>query len=156
MRLVLSTILLSLLILCPRDGKAQGMDKVIEFLTIHPNKKAVQKDSTLYPAKAIFTPVISYAPETNWSFGVGMKGLFKMKNSGDETRTSNMPITFQYTLENKYFFFSGFDIFFPQEKYILTGNLRIQSFPSLFFGIGPDSPKTNEGCKLGRKDIPET
>lgn len=144
MKTLLLSVALSFALLAPKNGTAQGMEKVIEFLTIHPNKKAVKKDSSLYPAKAIFTPVISYAPETNWSFGVGMKGLFKMKNSGDETRTSNMPITFQYTLENKYFFFSGFDIFFPQEKYILTGNVRIQSFPSLFFGIGSDSPKTNE------------
>lgn len=123
--------------------EAQKMDKLLEFLTVHPNKKAVKKDSTLYPAKAIFTPVISYSPETNWSFGLGMKGLFKMRGSGDETRTSNIPLTFQYTVENKYLFFSGFDIFFPQERYILTGNARIQSFPSLFFDVGQNTPKSN-------------
>lgn len=121
-----------------------GQNKLIEFLTVHPNKKAVQKDSSIYPAKAIFTPVISYAPETNLSIGVGMKGLFKIRGSGDETRTSNLPLTVQYTIENKYLFFSGFEIFSPQEKYMLTGNVRIQSFPSLFFGIGDDTPKSNE------------
>ena len=121
-----------------------GQNKLLEFLTFHPNKKAVEKDSTIYPAKAIFTPVISYAPETNLSIGVGIKGLFKMKGSGDETRTSNLPLTAQYTIENKYLFFSGFEIFSPQERYMLTGNVRIQSFPSLFFGIGNDTPKSNE------------
>ncbi len=121
-----------------------GQNKILEFLTVHPNKKAVQKDSSIYPAKAIFTPVISFAPETNLSIGVGMKGLFKMKGSGDETRTSNLPLTVQYTIENKYLFFSGFEIFTPQERYVLTGNIRIQSFPSLFFGIGRDTPKSNE------------
>jgi len=73
-----------------------------------------------------------------------MKGLIKMRGSGDETRTSNLPLTGQYTIENKYLFFSGFEIFSPQEKYMLTGNIRIQSFPSLYFGIGPDTPKSNE------------
>jgi len=121
-----------------------GQNKILEFLTVHPNKKAVQKDSSIYPAKAIFTPVISFAPETNLSIGVGMKGLFKMKGSGDETRTSNLPLTVQYTIENKYLFFSGFEIFTPQERYVITGNIRIQSFPSLFFGIGRDTPKSNE------------
>lgn len=67
-----------------------------------------------------------------------------MRGSGPETRTSNIPLTFQYTLDNKYFFFSGFEIFSPQEKYMLTGNVSIQSFPSLFFGIGKDTPKSNE------------
>lgn len=128
----------------PLSVNAQMFEKIIEFLTIHPNSKAVEKDSTLYPAKAIFTPVVSYAPETNLSIGVGMKGLFKMNGSGSETRTSNMPLTLQYTIENKYLFFSGFQVFWPQERYILAGNLKVQSFPSLFFGLGPDTPKTNE------------
>jgi len=124
--------------------KAQKLNNILEFLTLHPNKKAAERDSTIYPAKAIFTPVISYAPETNIGIGIGMKGLFKMKGSGDETRTSNLPLTGQYTIENRYLFFSGFEIFSPQEKYMLTGNVRIQSFPSLYFGIGPDTPKSNE------------
>ncbi len=102
------------------------------------------QDSSVYPAKVIFTPVISFAPETNLSFGVGMKGLFKLRGSGPETRTSNMPLTAQYTIENKYLFFSGFQIFFPKERYILAGNLRLQSFPSLYFGVGQDTPDSNE------------
>lgn len=122
----------------------QGLNNVLEFLTVRPNKKAAEKDSSIYPAKAIFTPVVTYAPETNLSMGVGMKGLFKMNGSGDETRTSNLPLTAQYSIENKYLFFSGFEIFTPQEKYMLTGNIRVQSFPSLYFGIGPDTPKSNE------------
>lgn len=137
-------LLLLLFIFYQNLCSAQTFEKIVEFLTIHPNKKAVARDSTIYPAKAIFTPVVSFAPETNLSFGIGMKGLFKLKNSGPETRTSNIPLTAQYTVENKYLFFSGFDIFFPQEKYALTGNVRVQSFPSLYFGIGADTPKANE------------
>lgn len=125
------------------DLCAQNPDKLLEFLTFHPNKKAAEKDSTLYPAKAIFTPVITYTPETNLSLGLGIKGLFKMRGSGPETRTSNIPLTIQYTIENKYLFFSGFEIFFPQERYMITGNVRVQSFPSLYYGIGRDTPKSN-------------
>jgi len=131
-------------LLFPIGLKAQGFKKIIEFMTIHPNKKAVDRDSTTYPAKAIFTPVISYAPETSLSFGVGMKGLFKMNESGPETRTSNIPLSFQYTIENKYLFFSGFEIFWPQERYVLAGNLSIQSFPSLYFGVGQSTPDSDE------------
>ncbi len=124
--------------------QAQELENVIEFLTVYPNKKAVKRDSTIYPTKVIFTPVVSFAPETSLSIGVGVKGLFKMKGSGSETRTSNIPITAQYTIENKYFFFSGFEVFSPQERYMLTGNIRIQSFPSLYFGVGPNTSKNNE------------
>jgi len=128
----------------PLKIEAQGIEKVIKFLTVYPNKKAVERDSTIYPSKAIFTPIVSFAPETSLSFGVGMKGLFKLKGSGPDTRTSNIPITAQYTLENKYLFYSGFQIFFPGERYILAGNLRVQSFPSLYFGVGQDAPESNE------------
>lgn len=130
--------------LIPFGIKAQAFEKLVDFLTVHPNKKAVLKDSTIYPAKAILTPVISYAPETNLSLGVGIKGLFKLRGSGEETRTSNIPLTIQYSIDNKYFFFSGFEVFWPEEKYVLAGNIWIQSFPSLFYGVGQDTPYSNE------------
>ncbi len=136
-------IIISFLIL-PFKFEAQAIENIIDFLTVHPNKKAVERDSSIYPTKAIFTPVISYAPETSLSFGMGMKGLFKIKGSGSETRTSNIPLTVQYTIENKYLFFSGFQVFFPRERYILAGNIRVQSFPSLYFGIGESTPDSNE------------
>ena len=138
-------IVFTLLLISSIHGvNGQALDKLLNLLTVHPNTKAVERDSSLYPAKAILTPVVSFAPETNLSIGVGIKGLFKMSGSGDETRTSNLPLTVQYTIENRYFFFSGFEIFSPQEKYVLTGTMLAQSFPSLFFGIGPDTPKSNE------------
>ncbi len=127
-----------------QELSAQGIDRVLEFLTVHPNKRAVERDSSLYPAKIIFTPVVTYTPETSLGIGVGVKTLFKMRGSGSETRTSNMPLTVQYTIQNKYLFFSGFEVFTPQEKYMLTGNIRVQSFPSLYFDVGPDTPKSNE------------
>lgn len=93
------------LMLLPIGMKAQAFEKFLDFLTIHINKKAIAQDSSIYPAKAILTPVISYAPETNLSIGLGIKALFKLNGSGDETRTSNIPLTVQYTVENKYLFF---------------------------------------------------
>jgi len=136
-------LLLSTHILCGQT-LSHTIEQLLEFLTVHPNKKAVARDSSIYPAKAIITPVVAYAPETNLTLGVGIKGLFKMRGSGDETRTSNMPLTVQYSIENKYFFFSGFEIFSPQERYMLTGNIKIQSFPSRFYGVGQNTSKENE------------
>ncbi len=120
------------------------MDNVIDFLTVYPNKKAVEKDPSIFPTKAILTPIVTFAPETNWGFGLGVKNLFKLKGSGDETRTSNIPLSFLYTVDHKYQFFSGLDIFFPQERYKLTGNINVQSFPSFYYGVGQDTPRSNE------------
>ena len=128
----------------PKDSSAQFVEEVLDLLTVYPNKKAVARDSTIYPAKAIITPVVTFAPETNLSFGGGIKGLFKMRGSGPETRTSNIPLTVQYTIENKHLFYSRYEVFFPQEKYMLSGSVNVQSFPSLYYGVGQDTPSTNE------------
>ena len=109
--------------------KAQNIDKLKEFFTFYPNKKAVEKDSTLYLQKFIAAPVMSYAPETNFAFGTGAKYLFKFSGSGEETRVSNMPMTLQYTLNNQFFLYSGFEVFTNQEEWVIEGNLLFQNYP---------------------------
>ncbi|XLS27843.1 BamA/TamA family outer membrane protein [Flavobacteriaceae bacterium M23B6Z8] len=95
-------------------------------------------------SKLVAAPVVSYSPETSLGFGIGAKYLFKFKGSGAETRTSNMPMTLQYTLNNQFFLFSGFEVFTNQEKWVIEGNLLFQNYPRLFYGIGRDTPKAAE------------
>jgi len=126
---------------------AQELEKLEElkdFFTFYPNRRAAEKDSTLYLSKLVVAPVISYAPETSLGFGVGAKYLFKFRGSGDETRTSNMPATIQYTLQNQFIVYSGFEVFTNQEKWVIEGNLRLQNYPRLFYGIGRDTPEAAE------------
>ncbi|GAA0872476.1 hypothetical protein GCM10009117_16230 [Gangjinia marincola] len=137
-------LLLLFFIIGSQHARAQEIEELKEIFTFHPNKKAAAKDSTLYKSKLITAPVISYSPETNVGFGVGAKYLFKFKGSGEETRTSNMPATIQYTLNNQFILYSGFEVFTNQEKWVITGNLLFQNYPRLYFGIGNDSPKENE------------
>lgn len=120
--------------------QAQVVEDIKEFFTFYPNKKAAERDSTIYPQKFIAAPVMSYSPETNFAFGTGAKYLFKFNGSGEETRTSNMPITLQYTLNSQFFLFSGFEIFTNQEKWVIEGNLLFQNYPRLYFGIGKNTP----------------
>lgn len=115
-----------------------------ELFTFHPNKKKAAKDSTLYASKFIVAPIVSFSPETSLALGAGAKYLFKFRGSGDETRTSNMPMSLRYTLNNQFILFSGFEIFTNQEKWVITGNIRFQNFPQLYYGIGRDTPKSNE------------
>ena len=70
--------------------------------------------------------------------------MFKFKGSGDETRTSNMPVSMLYTLNNQFFIYSGFEIFTNQEKWVISGNIIFQNYPRLYYGIGQNSPDTNE------------
>ncbi|RMB64191.1 hypothetical protein EAX61_00770 [Dokdonia sinensis] len=124
--------------------KAQNFEKLKDFFTIYPNKKAVERDSTLYLSKFIAAPVVSYSPETNFAFGTGAKFLFKFNGSGEETRVSNMPITLQYTLNSQFFLYSGFEIFTNQEKWVIEGNILFQNYPRLYYGLGTNSPESAE------------
>jgi len=115
-----------------------------DLFTIYPNQKSVKKDSTLYPSKLIMAPIVGFSPETNLSMGIGAKYLFKFKGSGEETRTSNMPMTIQYTLKNQFILFSGFEIFTNKEKWVMIGNFAFKNFPRLFYGFGRNSTLENE------------
>jgi len=125
---------------CTYNIEAQELENLKEIFTFYPNRKAVEKDSSLYLSKLVAAPVVSYSPETNFGFGVGAKYLFKFKGSGEETRTSNMPATIQYTLNNQFILYSGFEVFTNQEKWVIAGNILFQNYPRLFYGIGRDSP----------------
>lgn len=127
-----------------QDEEAHSEGSLLEFFTFHINEKARERDSTLYPAKLITAPIINYSPETNLGFGVGAKVLFKMEGSGKETRTSNIPISALYTLENQFILFSGFEVFTPQERYMIAGNVMFQDFPRFFYGLGRESPEEAE------------
>ncbi|MDG1398046.1 MAG: BamA/TamA family outer membrane protein [Polaribacter sp.] len=124
--------------------KETSVDKLVEYFTFYPNKKKVEKDSTLYLSKFITAPTIYYSPETSLGFGIGAKYLFKFKGSGEETRTSNMPLSFLYTLKNQFFVFSGFEVFTNQEKWVISGNFLFQNYPRLYFGIGKNTLENNE------------
>ncbi len=127
-----------------QNTQAQNLEKLAEFFTFYPNKKAVERDSTLYLQKFIAAPVATYSPETNLAFGTGAKYLFKFNGSGEETRASNIPMSIRYTLNNQFIFYSGFEVFTNQEKWVIEGNLLFQNYPRLFYGIGRDSAKENE------------
>lgn len=141
---ILKLTLLYLGIVLPFLTQAQGLERFVEFFTLHPNRVAARQDSAIYPSKLILTPLVAFSPETSLEFGVGAKYLFKFRQSGPETRTSNMPLSFTYTLNNQILIFSGYEIFFNQEKYMLTGNARFKVFPQRFYGVGRDSPKSAE------------
>jgi hypothetical protein len=128
----------------PIQADAQTVDKLKEFFTFYPNQRAVARDSTIYEQKFIAAPVFSYSPETNFAFGTGAKYLFKFNGSGEETRVSNIPTTLQYTLNNQFFFYSGFEVFTNQEKWVIEGNLLFQNYPRLYYGIGNTTQKSAE------------
>lgn len=113
------------------------MDEITDFFEFELHSK--NRDSTHYTTKLVIAPIISYEPSTSLGIGGGSKLLFKPKKAGKETRTSNIPLSVKYTLRNQFIFSSEYDIFFPEEKYLLKGSLKFSKFPIGYFGTGNQS-----------------
>ncbi|WBA44086.1 BamA/TamA family outer membrane protein [Hymenobacter canadensis] len=125
------------------DTSRSFLDRVLDVFEFDLNRSAVAQGGA-YPTRLVLAPIISYAPETSWGAGVGAKFLFKPKGAGTDTRTSNIPVSFQYTLNNQFILYSGYTVFFNHENYLLRGNLLHSSFPQLFYGVGNNTPESNE------------
>lgn len=103
-----------------------------------------KKDTSRYTKKLVIAPIISLDPSSSLGFGLGTKLLFKPKKAGLDTRTSNIPISAKYTLNNQFILNSRYTIFLPQENWLLKGNLGFSKFPISFFGLGNESLFENE------------
>lgn len=108
----------------------ERITQFFEFSIGHP------EDSAAFHNKLVLAPVATYEPATSLGLGIGAKFLFKPKGVDPVTRTSNIPISLIYTLRNQFIFYSGYTVFFNQEKYLLKGNLGYSKFPLSYFGLG--------------------
>ncbi|MEM6319026.1 MAG: hypothetical protein AAF960_15240 [Bacteroidota bacterium] len=111
----------------------EDITQIFEFPT---NRKAIVNGTATYENKIVLAPIISYKPTTNLGIGVGAKYLFKPKNASTDTRTSNIPLSAIYTLNNQFIFFSSYTVFLNKEKWLIKGNGIYSIFPIKYFGQG--------------------
>lgn len=115
--------------------QAQGLiEKITDLMEFNLGRPPV--DSTGFQTRIVLAPIAYFEPNTSLGFGFGANLLFKTKGAGPDTRTSNIPIGISYTLKNQVFFTSGYTVFFPEEKWLLRGNLDYTDFPQNYFGVG--------------------
>jgi outer membrane protein assembly factor BamA len=124
----------------PLRGQAfvERITQFFEFPVGHPG------DSSVFQNKLVLAPVATYEPATSLGLGIGAKFLFKPKGVAPNTRTSNLPISLLYTLRNQFIFYSGYTVFFDQERYLLKGNLELSQFPLSYFGLGNRSTQADK------------
>lgn len=126
-----------LCLVCSLFGKEAAAQKVADQDSLGVAAAAENK------ASWVALPVIYYTPETRFGFGaLGMR-LFSLDAADTTVRTSNVQLYALYTLNKQILISPSYTLFFPQEKYILRGNLAYFKFPRYYFGIGNDLPETN-------------
>ncbi|MEY2963137.1 MAG: hypothetical protein RL754_398 [Bacteroidota bacterium] len=128
----------------PADQSAQHRNIVRRYLD------GVMND-TADPAKPklINYPTLAYSPETRWEFGVSSLYVYSAKQDLNNRLSEVKAFTF-YTLENQYGVWLDHALYTDQNKWFFYGKARYQSFPLLYFGTGPDSPKEYEALIDGK------
>lgn len=116
------------------------VERISKFFEFPLSKRT---DSTQFESKMVLAPVAQYEPATSLGLGIGGKLLFKPRGVGLDTRTSNIPFSFTYTLRNQVIFSSGYTVFFNHENYLLKGTLEFSQFPLKYFGIGNNTLEEN-------------
>ena len=98
-------------------------------------------NDTADPAKPklINYPTLAYSPETRWEIGVSSLLVYSA-NQDLSNRLSEIKAFTFYTLENQYGIWLDHAIYSDKNKWFFFGRARYQSFPLLFYGIGPESP----------------
>jgi hypothetical protein len=93
--------------------------------------------------QALVYPTIGYSPETN--IEIGLSGLYLFyANQDTANRLSEVVARMFYTLENQYGAFVEHALYSDQNNWFLLGELRYQSFPLPFFGVGINTDLSDE------------
>lgn len=102
------------------------------------------RDDSTKNVKVLVTPVVTRAPETSWVLGVATVTVFKTKRADSLLRSSTIPLGILYSLKRQFTISSGVNLYFPQEKYIFRLENTYTHFPDKFWGLGYDTPNSNE------------
>ncbi|MCC7466751.1 MAG: BamA/TamA family outer membrane protein [Saprospiraceae bacterium] len=89
----------------------------------------------------LFYPTLGYSPETSLEIGVAGSVLFHAKNKHLENRLSEITILGFGTLHSQYGLWVDNAVYTDKDKWLILGRLRLQQFPLLYYGIGPDAPE---------------
>jgi outer membrane protein assembly factor BamA len=106
---------------------------------------AQKTDSAVKKHPLLILPVVARSIETGWSFGAAASFTFHLRSPGDTlTRTSNLQALGLYTLQKQMVLAINGTIYFPGEKFILTQQLSYSYFPDKFWGLGKNTPESNQ------------
>lgn len=121
--------------------KKSGLFLVLfTFLTL----QALAQDS-LKRKKVKILPVPSFGYEPETKTHVGAVSLFTLDFYQDgKTRTSNAKAEFNYTWRKQSIFEIEWDYFFKEEKWFTQGEMHFSKYPDFYYGIGPDTPESDE------------
>ncbi|MDP5169656.1 MAG: outer membrane protein assembly factor [Bacteroidia bacterium] len=90
--------------------------------------------------KFLIYPTIAYAPETSLEIGFSGLYLFHARNNYEINRLSEIQAFAFFTLRRQMGIWLDHAIYGHEDAWISLGRNRLQRFPLLYYGIGPETP----------------
>lgn len=84
--------------------------------------------------RLVLLPIVFSSPDTRLALGVLPQLLFQ---TGPETRLSNLRADIYYTFNRQFNVVLKPAVWLPGDRWQLNGSLRLQKWPTTFYGIGP-------------------
>lgn len=113
------------------------------LLLIHGHAFYAQDSTNTRRIGVLPVPSFGYSPETTTYVGAVALFTIKPKEAG-ATRTSNVKLKFTYTWRKQIIAESNWNYFFNHERWFTKGQLVYSKYPDLYYGIGPQTPDSNE------------
>jgi hypothetical protein len=122
------------------------------FLTRIINKMT---GDSLDPGKPrlLLYPTLGYTPETSWEIGLSALALFHAKNDVHRSRLSEIQAFTFYTVNRQVGLWMDHAIYTKDNNWFFLGRWRWQQFPLLYYGIGPDTPKSDYAVVDGEQGM---
>jgi len=121
--------LLLLLLLAPLAHSLQAQKRLIQKLLS--NEKDTTRKASFMPV-----PVLGYAQETGFEFGLGALYSFYMDRKDTTNRSSNFSGTASYSTKKTYNLTLKGDAWTPGNKYHFIGEIKFRKTPFNFYGLG--------------------
>ncbi len=101
--------------------------------------KFINDTSDISKPQFLIYPTVAFAPETSWEFGLSSVFVF-YANRDTTNRLSEVNAFTFLTLQKQYGLWFDHALYSQDNNWFSLGRVRLQSFPLLYYGIGPDSP----------------
>ncbi len=122
------------LIACFGEVHAQRSNFLVRYWN-----SLVNDTSDISRPQFLVYPTVAYAPETSWEFGLSSLYVFYARRDTANRLSEINGFTF-FTLEQQYGLWFDHALYSHKNTWFSLGRLRFQSFPLLYYGIGPDTP----------------
>lgn len=93
-------------------------------------------------SKFLLYPTLAYSPETRLEVGLSSLLLYYAKRDTMNRLSEISALTF-FTLNKQFGAWFDHFLYSDKDKWFFLGRLRLQRFPLLYFGIGPDAQEEN-------------